>query len=58
MKKTKRFLTTEMLGPVKNKGLNKELTFVTKKSDRSTHNLKKGANLLEKRSRRFSKNMA
>jgi len=57
MKKTKKFLTTEMLGLMKNKGLKKELTFVTKKSGRSMHNLKKKANLFQKRSRQFSKNM-
>jgi len=54
----KRFSTTETLGLMKKEELKKELTFVTKKSGRSMLNLKKEANLLQKRSRRFSKNMA
>jgi len=47
-----------MLGPMKNKEPKEESTFVTKKSGRSMHNLKKKVSLFQKRSRRFSKNMA
>jgi len=45
----KMFSMTEMLGLMKKEEPKRELTFVTKKSGRSTHNLKKGANLLQKR---------
>jgi len=54
----KRFSTTETLGLTKKEEPKRELTFVKKKSGRSTHNLKKAANLFQKKSRRFSKNMA
>jgi len=57
IKLMKRFSTTKMLGQIKDKELKGELTFVTRKSGRSMPNLKKGASLFQKRSRRFSKNM-